>query len=106
MLLSVDGFFTVEIPKSRPIIGIFMPGTDADLPVEARQQVGQIYQGQEWRALARGKGGSWHAVAGASSEAEAVEAALKSCAAEDRDCQVHAIGNFRVDDTSAGGSRR
>jgi adenylate cyclase len=102
MLLSVDGFLTVQIPKSRPIVSIFMPTTDADLPEEARRRVAQVYQGQEWRALARGKSGSWHAVAGAASEVAAVEAALKSCAAEDRDCQVHAIGNFRVEDTSAG----
>jgi hypothetical protein len=70
-------------------------------PWRRRQRVARVYQGQEWRALARGKSGSWHPVAGAASEAAAVEAALKSCAAEDRDCQVHAIGNFRVEDTSA-----
>jgi hypothetical protein len=105
LLLTVDGLLTVEVPKSRPIVSIFMPTADADLPEEARQRVSRIYRGREWRALARGQSGSWHAVAGASSEAAAVEAALKSCAAEDRDCQVHAIGNFHVEDTSASGPR-
>lgn len=61
-------------------------------PVE--RESGQIVA--EWRALARGKNGSWHAVAAASSEEAAIEAALTSCAQADQECRLHAIGNFRV----------
>src|SRR5260370_42202541 len=71
MLLSVDGFLTVQIPKSRPIVDIFMPTTDVDLPVEARQRVARVYQGQEWRAPAPGKSRPWHPGARAASEARA-----------------------------------
>jgi DNA-binding winged helix-turn-helix (wHTH) protein len=96
LLVSVDGFWTVELPTSRPIINVFLPGTEAEVPAEQRQRVATIYQGKPWRALARGRNGSWHAVTGAASEAAAVDAALQSCAGADAECRLVAIGNFRV----------
>jgi DNA-binding winged helix-turn-helix (wHTH) protein len=96
LLLSADGYWTVEIPTSRRIVGIFMPGTDTNLPNDQRSRISSIFQGKPWRALARGQNGTWHAVAGAASEAAAVEAALQSCAAADTQCELLAIGNFRV----------
>ena len=98
LLLSADGYWTVEIPISRRIVGIFLPGTDTNLPRDQRSRVTSIYQGKPWRALARGHSGTWYPLAGAASEAAAVEAALQSCAAADTQCELLAIGNFRVAD--------
>ena len=99
LLLSVDGSWTVEIPATRKILNVFLPSFEAELPAEQRQRIAVIYQGKPWRALARGRNGTWHAVAGAESEAAAVEAALQSCAQADSECQLFAIGNFRVADS-------
>ena len=55
-------------------------------------------RGSPWRAVARGRNGTWHAVAGAASEAAAVEASLEACGRDDVDCRLFAIGNFRVVD--------
>jgi adenylate cyclase len=96
LLISVDGFWTVEIPASRRVIGAFLPTIATELPSDERQRIGGIYQGQPWRALVRGGKGTWHAVAGAPSEADAVANALQSCGKVDTDCQLFAIGNFRV----------
>ena len=40
----------------------------------------------------------WHPDANAPSEAAAVDQPLASCARQDTDCTIHAIGNFRVAD--------
>jgi hypothetical protein len=58
----------------------------------------RIYQGKPWRALVHGRNGTWHAVAGAPSEAAAIKAGMKSCGQADVDCRLFAIGNFRVAD--------
>jgi hypothetical protein len=96
LVLSVDGLLTIRIPKSRQAIHIFLPSVDAEIPAGDRERIGRIYRGAEWRALARGKNGSWHAVAAAPSEAAAIESALKSCSQADTECRLYAIGNFRV----------
>jgi DNA-binding winged helix-turn-helix (wHTH) protein len=95
-VFSVDGFMTVEIPRSRPIVEFFLIGSDFAIPPEARAGIARVYQGKDWRALARGGKGGWYPVAGAPSEAAAVEAALKLCNAADPDCRIWAIGSFRV----------
>jgi DNA-binding winged helix-turn-helix (wHTH) protein len=96
LLLSVDGLLTIRIPKSRQVIRIFLPSAEAEILASDRERVGKIYQGPEWRALAKGKNGSWHAVAAAPSEAAAIESAIKSCSQADTECRLYAIGNFRV----------
>jgi DNA-binding winged helix-turn-helix (wHTH) protein len=96
LLLSVDGLLTVRIPKSRSVTRIFLPSTEAEIPAHERERIGRIYRGAEWRAVAKGRNGSWHAVAAAPSEAAAIEAALKSCSQADAECRLYAIGNFRV----------
>ena len=96
LLISADGFWTVELPTSRRPINIFLPGTEAQLPADDRKRIATVYQGKPWRALAHGRNGTWHAVAGAASEAAAVEAALQACAKADSECRLFAIGNFRV----------
>jgi len=96
LILAVDGLLTIQIPKSRQVARIFLPSTEAELAGDDKERIGRIYQGAEWRALARGKNGSWHAVAAAPSEEAAVAAALRSCSQTDQECRLHAIGNFRV----------
>jgi DNA-binding winged helix-turn-helix (wHTH) protein len=96
VLLSVDGQLTIRIPKSRQIIRVFLPSMEADLDPSEKERIGRIYQGREWRALARGKNGTWHAIADAPSEAAAIGSALKTCAQADTECRLYAIGNFRV----------
>jgi DNA-binding winged helix-turn-helix (wHTH) protein len=95
LILSIDGFLTIEIPKSRKVDRIFLPSSEEDISEANRKSIVEVYAGTEWRALARGKA-AWHAVAGAASEAAAVEAALARCAQADADCRLYAIGNFRV----------
>jgi hypothetical protein len=96
LLLSVDGLLTIRIPKTRAVIRTFLPSVEAEIPADARERIGRIYRGAEWRALARGKNGTFHAVADAPSEAAAIDAALKSCGEADSECRLYAIGNFRV----------
>ena len=86
------------IPRSRRVIGIFLPSTEIEIPDSEREQIAQVYQGREWRALARGTKGSWHAVAGAPSEVAAIEAAREACSQAERECRLYAVGNFRVGD--------
>jgi hypothetical protein len=97
LLLAVDNFLTIRIPKSRKIVRTFLPSTAEELSASDRERIGRIYQGAEWRAVARGLKGSWHAVANAPSEAAAIQAALASCGKADEQCQLHAIGNFQVE---------
>jgi DNA-binding winged helix-turn-helix (wHTH) protein len=96
LLLAVDGMLTMRIPKSRQVVRIFLPSVESEIHEKERERIGRIYQGAEWRALARGKNGSWHAVAGEASEAAAIEAALRQCAQAETDCRLYAIGNFHV----------
>jgi DNA-binding winged helix-turn-helix (wHTH) protein len=96
LLIAIDGLLTVQMPKSRPIVRIFMPSTEVEIPAAERERIGAIYAGAEWRALARGGKGSWHPVAGAASEAAAIAGALAACQQADSECRLYAIGNFRV----------
>jgi DNA-binding winged helix-turn-helix (wHTH) protein len=98
LLLAVDGFLTTRIPKSRRVERIFLPSVEGDMSVADRERISRIYQGAEWRALARGKAGTWHPFVAALSEAAAVEGALKSCAETSEACRLYAIGNFRVEE--------
>jgi DNA-binding winged helix-turn-helix (wHTH) protein len=98
LLVAVDGFFTVRLPKLRQVTRLFTLAGETAIPEAERQRIATIYQRSDWRALARGGGGTWHAVAGATSEAAAIEQAMKLCAAGDQDCRIYAIGNFRVAD--------
>jgi len=98
LIVSVDGFWTVRVPKSRRILGLFLLTTEAEMSDEDRQRIGPTYQQKDWRALARGKSGGWYAVAGAPSESAAVEQALQRCAEHDGECHLHAISNFLVAD--------
>jgi DNA-binding winged helix-turn-helix (wHTH) protein len=98
LILAVDGFLTIQIPKTRRVTRIFLPSTDPEIADSDRERIASIYQGREWRALARGEAGIWHAIAGAPSEEAAIETVLKACAQADSGCRLHAIGNFGVAD--------
>ena len=98
LLASVDGFWTIRVPKSRPILGLFMVSNEPTMLDEDRRRIGPIYQQGDWRAMARSKAGGWYPVAGASSESAAVEQALEACAKHDSECHLYAISNFRVAD--------
>jgi hypothetical protein len=69
---------------------------DPDLPDDQRKPLADVYKAGGWRALARGRNGTWHAAAAKADEAGAVSAALAACALADRDCEIRAIGHFRV----------
>jgi DNA-binding winged helix-turn-helix (wHTH) protein len=98
LLVAVDGFFTVQLPKLRRVTQIFTLAGETAIPEAERQRIATIYQQSDWRALARGGGPTWHAVGGVISEAAAIEQAMKLCAAADRGCGIYAVGNFRVAD--------
>src|SRR5262249_25464561 len=97
-VVSTDGNLTVQIPKMYRIIDIFLLANERDISFQDKQRIGQIYQGRDWRALARGQDGGWYPTSAHSSEAAAVEAALTSCANSDRECRIYAISNFLVSD--------
>lgn len=96
LVLSVDGFLTIQIPKTRKVDRIFLPSIEDEIPSPHRERIAEVYRGAEWRALAAGRNGAWEAVVGAPSEAAAIEGALEACSRVDRDCQLYAIGNFHV----------
>lgn len=96
LILAVDGMVTVQIPKTRRVTRTFLPSTDPEMADADRERIATIYQDREWRAVARGKSGSWYAIADAPSEEAAVAAVLKNCAQADTNCRLHAIGNFGV----------
>lgn len=83
-------------PKSRRIIGVLVLSTDHNIPASDRARLVQDYAKGDWQAVARGRGGTWHAVSGGGSESAAVDAALGKCKLADMECQVYAIGRFLV----------
>ena len=98
LILAVDGFLTIQISKTRRVTRTFLPSTDPEIADADRERIAKIYQGREWRAMARGETGSWHAIAGGLSEEAAIEDAFKACAQADSGCRLYAIGNFVVAD--------
>jgi DNA-binding winged helix-turn-helix (wHTH) protein len=98
LVVSVDDFFTVELPRLRPVTQVFTLAGDTTMSEADKQRIATIYQGRDWRALAHGRAGTWHAVAAAPSESAAINQAIELCAASDQDCRIYAIGNFRVSD--------
>ena len=72
----------------------FLFTNDAEVPLTDKQRLEAAYSGADWRAIVRNGHGGWYVVAGAASEDEAANAALKQCGVDD--CAVYAIGNFLV----------
>jgi hypothetical protein len=98
LLVSVDGAWTVALPQSHRILAPFTLAGEADMSEAERQRIARIYADKDWRALAKGRSTRWYAVAGRETEAIAVDDVLRACRAEEPECRVHAIGNWRVGD--------
>jgi len=100
LLISVDGLLMAQVPVTHRIVDVFLLANEQTMSAETKQRIGKIYQGSEWRALARGQSGAWYPVAHLPSEAAAVQAALAACGKSEQGCRIHAIGDFRVADAN------
>jgi adenylate cyclase len=94
-LIAVDDAFAVGLPLGYHITGLFRPETDDAFLPDQRTDLAKLYAGSDWRAVAVGSGG-YGVTVGRGSQKEAVEAAMSDCGRTSKDCQVHAIGAFRV----------
>ncbi len=97
LLASVDGFLTVRVPHSHGVVRPYTLAGDADMSDADKERVGSIYGGKDWRALAKGASGRWYAVSAADSETAAADQAMASCRQAETECELRAIGNFRID---------
>jgi adenylate cyclase len=97
LLVSVDGALTVRIPRSYGTLRPYTLAGDMEMSEPDRERISQIYGGKDWRALAKGASGRWYAVNGADSDVAAGERAMQACHQAETQCQLRAIGNFRVD---------
>jgi class 3 adenylate cyclase len=98
VLYAVGADLVTRPPAARKINGVLLIAADKTIPVLERQRLLDLYQAGDWQALAYGRNGTWHAAAGAASEAAATHAAMAKCNSADRDCRVYAIGRFLVAD--------
>jgi class 3 adenylate cyclase len=96
LLVAVDGFLTVRIPRTYRALRPYTLAGDTEMSESDRREVAKIYAGRDWRALVRGASRRWYAVSDMDSETAAVEAALRACRATEFDCALRAVGNFRV----------
>ncbi len=96
VLYAVGNDLVTLPPKTRKILGALVISTDKAIPDLDRERLMQAYGAGDWQAMARGRGGTWHAVGGAASEAAAVEAVLAACKVAEKECQLYAIGRFLV----------
>jgi class 3 adenylate cyclase len=96
LLFALGDKLLQPLPRSRKIVGVFTFAGDATIPQADRDALMKVYSGRDWRAIAHGANGAWRAVANEASEEDAVRAVLSQCNANDKDCTVFAIGNFRI----------
>jgi adenylate cyclase len=97
LLVSVDGLLSVKIPRTHGTVRPYTLAGEPEMSDADKQRIGQIYQGLDWRALARGGSNKWYAVSQTESETAAADQVLKLCHAAEPDCRLWAIGNFRVE---------
>jgi class 3 adenylate cyclase len=97
LLMSVDGMLTVRIPRSYGTVRPYTLAGDAEMGESDRARIAEIYGGKDWRALAKGGSGRWYAVNGAETDAAAGDRAMQACHQAETQCQLRAVGNFRVD---------
>jgi adenylate cyclase len=98
LIIARGNQLTQPLPQSRKVTDIFLFSSDLQIPSAERARLEKIYQGDDWRAIATGQRGTWEAVSGKASEAEAVSSALDLCAKNGDACKVFAIGNFMVEE--------
>jgi class 3 adenylate cyclase len=97
LLVSVDGSLTVRIPRSNGIVRPYTLAGETEMSGADKERIGKIYSGKDWRALAKGGSGRWYAVNAAESEMAAADRVLEGCRQAETECQLRAIGNFRID---------
>ena len=97
LLMSVDGLLAVRIPRSYGIVRPYTLASEIEMSEADKERIGQIYGGKDWRALAKGGSGRWYAVNAAESEMGAADRVLQDCRQAETQCQLRAIGNFRID---------
>jgi class 3 adenylate cyclase len=97
LLVSVDGLLTVRIPRSNGIVRPYTLAGETEMSETDRERIAKIYGGKDWRALAKGASGRWYAVSAVESEIAAAERVLEDCRRTEVECQLRAIGNFRID---------
>jgi class 3 adenylate cyclase len=97
LLVSVDGLLTVRIPRSHGIVRPYTLAGEMEMSEDDKQRIAKIYGGKDWRALAKGASGRWYAVSAAESEITAADRVLQDCHHSEAECQLRAIGNFRID---------
>ncbi len=96
LLVSVDGFLTVRIPRSHGVVRPYTLAGETEMSEADKARIGQIYAGSDWRALAKGSSGHWYALNAADSEMAAADRVLQQCRQAEPTCELRAIGNFRV----------
>jgi class 3 adenylate cyclase len=97
LLVSVDGLLTVRIPRSHGIVRPYTLAGEAEMSESDKERIANIYGGKDWRALAKGASGRWYAVSAVESEIAAAERVLQDCRRSEAECQLRALGNFRID---------
>ena len=97
LLVSVDGLLTVRIPRFHGIVRPYTLAGDTEMGEADKERIAKIYGGKDWRALAKGASGRWYAVNAAESETAAADRVMEDCRRTETQCQLRAIGNFRVD---------
>jgi class 3 adenylate cyclase len=96
LLIARGNQLTQPLPTLRTVKDIFLFSSDSQVPSDERARFEKIYQGDNWRAIAVGQRGTWEAVSGKSTEAEAISSVVDLCAKNGDICKVFAIGNFLV----------
>lgn len=97
LLMAVGNYLTQPLPTLRKLKDVFLFSNDTQIPSADRDRLEKVYLGDNWRAIAKGEHGTWEAVAGKPSEAEAIGSVLELCARSGDTCRVFAIGNFLVE---------
>jgi adenylate cyclase len=97
-VVAVDDVFIVPVPTSMKATGMFRPAEDLSIAADARADVmRQMAEGSTgWNAVAVGSSGRPGIALKATSELDAINAALANCAKQDSNCHIAAIGPYSV----------
>jgi hypothetical protein len=88
---------TVQMPRSYGVVRPYTLAGETEMGEADKERIGRIYAGKDWRALAKGQSGHWYAINAADSEIVAADRVLQDCRRAETQCQLRAIGNFRID---------
>jgi len=96
LLLSVDGMADDSDSQIAAGQRHLLPSSEPDILAEDRARIAQVYRGPTGGPSVKGKERKLAPVAAVSSEAAAIESALKSCSEADTAVSSMQIGNFRI----------